>query len=184
MNQLPLTHWGQVTHICVSKLTIIGRRQAIIRINAGILIIGPLGANFSEILIEIYTFSFRKMHLKMSSGKWRPFCLGLNVLTLEEMWYILRSHWPLKQIVNHLKITNSNNDCWMLRTSAATMIAEVASHIIHDQLFKCKNVSMMVSSNGSILHYWPFVWGTHRWISRTKANDAELWCFLWSSSSE
>ena len=21
------------------------------------------------------------MHLKMSSGKWRPFCLGLNVLT-------------------------------------------------------------------------------------------------------
>ena len=38
-----------------------------------------LGTNFSEILIEIDTFSVRKMHLKMSSGKWRPFCLGLNV---------------------------------------------------------------------------------------------------------
>ena len=25
-------------------------------------------------------FHSRKMHLKMSSGKWRPFCLGLNVL--------------------------------------------------------------------------------------------------------
>ena len=83
-----LTHWGRVTHICVSKITIIGsdnglspgRRQAIIWTSVGILLIGPLGTNFSEFLIEIYIFSFKKMHLKMSSGKWRPFCLGLNVL--------------------------------------------------------------------------------------------------------
>ena len=76
-----LTHWGRVTHLCVGKLTIIGsnnglspgRRQAIIRTNAGILSIGPLGTNFSEILIEIYVFSFKKMHMKMSSGKWRHF---------------------------------------------------------------------------------------------------------------
>ena len=59
------THWGRVTHICVGKLTIIGsdnglssqRRQAIIWTNAGIMLIGPLGTNFSEILIEIQTFS-------------------------------------------------------------------------------------------------------------------------------
>ena len=63
-----LTHWGRVTHICVSKLTIIvsdnglspDRRQAIIRTSAGILLIGPLGTNFSEILIEILTFSLKK----------------------------------------------------------------------------------------------------------------------------
>ena len=69
-----LTHWGQVTHICVSKLSILGsdnglspdRRQAIIWTNAGILLIWPLGTNFSEILIAINTFSFMKMHLKMS----------------------------------------------------------------------------------------------------------------------
>ena len=80
------TLWSRVTHICVSKLTIIGldnglssgRRQAIIWTNAGILFIWPL--NFSGILIEIHTFSFQKMHLKMSSGNRRPFCLGLNVL--------------------------------------------------------------------------------------------------------
>ena len=59
-----LTHWSPMTHICIGKLTIIGynngllpcRRQAIIRTNAGILLIGPLGTNFREILIEIYTF--------------------------------------------------------------------------------------------------------------------------------
>ena len=83
-----LTHWGRAKHICVGKLTIIGsdnglspgRRQAIIWTIAGILLIGPLGTNFSEILIEIHTFSFMKMHLKMSSAKWRLFCLGVNVL--------------------------------------------------------------------------------------------------------
>ena len=38
--------------------------------------------NLSEILIEIHIFSFRKMHLKMSSGKWRPFYLSLNVFIM------------------------------------------------------------------------------------------------------
>ena len=79
-----LTNWGRVTHICVSNLTITGsdRRQAIIWTNAGILLIVPLGTNFNEIFIEVHTFSFKKIHLKMSSAKWRPFCLGLNVLMI------------------------------------------------------------------------------------------------------
>ena len=45
------------------------------------LLIGTLGTNFNEVLIEIHTFSFKNIHFKMSSGKWRPFCPGLNVLT-------------------------------------------------------------------------------------------------------
>ena len=83
-----LTHWGRVTHICVSIPTILGsdnglspgRRQAIICTNEWILLIGPLSTNFSEILIKILTFSFKKMHMKVSSAKRWPFCLGLNVL--------------------------------------------------------------------------------------------------------
>ena len=86
--RMALTHWGRVTHICVRMFTITGsdngsspgRCQAIIWTNAGLLLIGPLGTNFSEILIEIQTFSFKKMRLKMASAKWRPFCLGLNML--------------------------------------------------------------------------------------------------------
>ena len=76
-----------MTHICISKLTIIGsdnglspsRRQAIIWTYAGILLIRPSGTNFSEILIAIDVFSFKKMHLKMSSAKCRPYSLGLNI---------------------------------------------------------------------------------------------------------
>ena len=83
-----LIYWGRVTHMCVGKSTIIGsdnglapvRRQAIIWTNDGILLIEHLGTYFSQILIGIQIFSFTKMRLKMSSGKWRSFCLGLNVL--------------------------------------------------------------------------------------------------------
>ena len=83
-----LTHWGWVTHICVSELTIIGsdsglspgRHQAIIWTNAGIVLIRTSGTNFSEILGKTHSFSFKKMHLKMSSAKGHLFSLGLNEL--------------------------------------------------------------------------------------------------------
>ena len=83
-----LTHWGRATHRCVCKLTIIGpdnglapdRHQVIIWINSGIWLIRTLGTSFSEIVSEIDSFSFKKIPLKMSFGKWRPFCLGFNGL--------------------------------------------------------------------------------------------------------
>ena len=50
--------------MCVGNLTIIGsdndlspgQRQAIIWNDAGVLLMGPLGANLIEIVIEIYIF--------------------------------------------------------------------------------------------------------------------------------
>ena len=72
-----LIHWGGEMHICIGTSTNIssdnglspGRRQAIIWTNAGILLIGPLGTNFSGILSKIHTFSLKKMHFKTSSAK-------------------------------------------------------------------------------------------------------------------
>ena len=57
-----------------------GRHQAIIRTNSAVLLTVPLGTNFSEIVIEILTFSYTIMHLNMPCGKWRPFCPRLNML--------------------------------------------------------------------------------------------------------
>ena len=93
---ITLNSLGRVTHICVSKLNITGsdiglspdRRQAIIWTNAGILLIGPLGTHFSEILFEIHIFSLKKMHFKISSGKCRLFCLGPYVLILNMLEYV------------------------------------------------------------------------------------------------
>ena len=131
-----LTHWGQVTHICISKLTIIGsdnglspsRRQAIIWTNAGILLIQPSGTNISEILIEIDVFSFKKMHLKMLSAKCRPFCLNLNVLILLvlRLEYSVRTrsiswllmHWllALPDHINCHGMDNANGQCKLDRS--------------------------------------------------------------------
>ena len=80
-----------MTHICVGILMRIGsdndllpgQCQAIIWTNARILLTEPVGTNFSEILIRIQALSFKKMHLKMSSAKWHPFCLSLNVLNAQ-----------------------------------------------------------------------------------------------------
>ena len=104
-----LTHWGWVTHICVSKLTIIdpdnglspGWRHSIISTNDGILLVGLLETNFSKIWIVSFSFPFKKMHLKISSGKWRPFCLSLNVL----IFFCRRAQgciWPAVSFVGHL----------------------------------------------------------------------------------
>ena len=77
------------------------------------LLIGPLGRNLNEILIAIYTFSFKKIHLKMSFGKCRPFCLGLNVLTLQSKSGIGRdcwdAYWELLGALYHLRKTNDRD---------------------------------------------------------------------------
>ena len=79
-----------MTHIYVGNLTINGSdnglsadlHQAIMWTNTDDLSIGPHETKFSEISIDIYAFLFKKTHLKMSSGKRRPFCLGLMVLAM------------------------------------------------------------------------------------------------------
>ena len=110
-----------MTHICISKLTTTGsdsdlapgRHQAIIWTNAGLLLIGPSGTNFSEFLIETNTFSFKEMHLNMSSGKWQPFCLSLNMLMAIQSCFVI--HRGLNE--NHYFIfffffSLFHNQCW------------------------------------------------------------------------
>ena len=80
-----LTHWGRVTHICVSKLSIIGsdnglspgQHQTNNWINPGTLLIWPSVINFGETLIEIHISSVKKIHLKMYSAKCRLFYRNL-----------------------------------------------------------------------------------------------------------
>ena len=58
--------------------------------NLEILLIRPLGTNFSEISFEIHTFSFKKMHLKMSFGKWQPFLYFIYASMFSN---IIHLHW-------------------------------------------------------------------------------------------
>ena len=52
------------------------QRQAIFWTNTGMLLIGPLGTNFSEILIEIQTLFLNIIRLKMPSANIGHFVLA------------------------------------------------------------------------------------------------------------
>ena len=135
-----------MTHICVRKLTTFGldnglspsRRQAIMWTNAGILLIRTLGTNFSEILIEIHTFSFTKMHLKMSSGKWRTFCLGLNVLMVSLCWQWLWNNWQLTNLSVHLYDNIPRGESY----GASSCMAQID----------------LLSCYGEWLYHWDILW--------------------------
>ena len=140
-------NWSRLkdAYICVSKLSIAGsnnglspdQHQAIIWNKAGTLWIRTLGKNSSETLIEIHTFLFKKICFTLSSGNWRPFCLGRNVLVSKMNWEVYRicfsrnlvtgkykvllfttplflplSHLALNKMVNITQKTFSNEIYW------------------------------------------------------------------------
>ena len=86
LNGTPLsiqnTHWGRVTHICVSRLTIIDSYNGLSPPGAKPLSeqmleycwLGPWEIQWN--LIEIYTFSFMKIHWKMAVTLTRPHCVN------------------------------------------------------------------------------------------------------------
>ena len=162
-----LTHWGRVTHIC--KIIIIGsdnglspgRRQAIIWTDAGILLNWRWGTNFSEISIEIYIFSFKKMYLKMSSGKWWPCCLGHNVLTEDQIHNgaTLDVAYP---------ILSTYHACWCPDNLRSQHYSDVIMDAIASQITSLTIVySTVYSGRDQRKHQssasLAFVWGIHRW---------------------
>ena len=84
-----LTHSDRVTHICVSKLNTI-----IIWTKAGLLLIGPRGTNYDEVLSDIIKSSSKKIHLNVLSAKLRQFCFGFNVLNVTVI-YINRHEYSI-----------------------------------------------------------------------------------------
>ena len=121
-----LTHRGRMTHKCVSKLTIIGsdngllpgRCQATIWTNAGIWSIGTFGTNFSEILIEIQTFSLNEMHLKSLS---QAQCVNSVGRYLSSVKYCSIQSWPLDGL--YFNSLGPSDAIW--RQRSGTTLAQV-----------------------------------------------------------
>ena len=97
------------------------QRQTVIWTNAEILLNWPLETNFTKLLIKILTVSLNKMHLKESSAKWRPLCLGFDVLIsrgyllgcLLDGWYdrVLNSMQYSYSTHNTLMQSHCNSEC-------------------------------------------------------------------------
>ena len=116
-----------MTHICVSKLTIIGsdngllpgRRQAIIWTNAGILLIGPLGTNFSEIFYPEFK------HFLSEKCAWqcrlRLFRLGLNELNAFSSYFVPAFIYKNSQ--------NKVSERWLISYLTCKRLTQVVTHL-------------------------------------------------------
>ena len=91
-----------------------GCRQAIIWTNDGKLLIGSLRTNFSEFMIGMYTFSFKKIQLKMSSGKCWPFCLGLNVFILSFAIHFVEKYFRTWNTLRLIEPASWSSGIWLL----------------------------------------------------------------------
>ena len=129
-----LTHWGWVRHLCISKQIIIvsnnglspGRCQAIIWTNAGILLIGLLGINSSEIFNQnVYIF----IHENAFENVWkiaailsRPQCDN----SLRPIWTTWTSsavqESPLNLITHSLRPRDSYMHHWMESSLVQVMV--------------------------------------------------------------
>ena len=113
-----LTHSDRVTHICASKLIIIGsknglspdRCQAIIWSSAGISLFWPNG-NFSEILIEIYRFLLNKvLFYFVNVARKLAVIMHFVSVTLCECWILgLTCYLWLSKLLANSKIPNICN---------------------------------------------------------------------------
>ena len=108
--------------------------------------------------------------------------LKINLYILAGYWYMdqmcyhgiiigLRSRYHIELLDNTF---GKNTHPPMINPIITSSKCYVMIHILH----------MMTSSNGNIFRVTGHFCGKFtglRWISRTKASDAELWCFHWST---
>ena len=98
-------------------------------------------------------------------------------------------HWGVVVDLRHLRagmVVAYPLCAWLVKVNRSHLLAawptklHSAARIGTVDSFIC----MMTSSNGNIFGITGILCGEftgHRWIPGTKANDAELWCFLWSA---
>ena len=129
LHNILLPHRDRVAHICVNKLTSIGSdnglspnwHKAIIWTSGESLLIRSFGTNLSENLIEIHTFSFKKIYLKMSSGKWWPFILSRPQCVLMKSYFALPAlrrsptQNPLRRLLfSYFAVILNSRSLWLL----------------------------------------------------------------------
>ena len=127
----------------------------IIWTSAGILLSVPLRTKLSEIFIENHAFSFKKMNWNKSSGKWRPFCLGLYVLISCRGMQVLSEE--LFVLSRYFITMTSQWMGWRLKSPAS-------------RLFTQSFIRTQIKENIKAPLHWPLrgEFTGDRWFPRTK----------------
>ena len=81
---------------------------------------------------KIHTFLFKKMHLNMSSGKWPPFCLGLDVLIALKKYPQYPREMLIKMSITHFYIARiALNYCFSRLFHASTSTTSSGCLVLH-----------------------------------------------------
>ena len=136
-------------------------RQAIISTIGDFLSITPKGADFNKRNSSTNRLSLTKLHLNMSSVIFPPVYPG---------------EWGNNEEadIKPLQVIGTSRDS--IRSSVWCCSCSRTRQRLHTV------TPMMTSSNGNIFRVTGHLCGKftgYRWNPRTKANNAELWCFLW-----
>ena len=148
---------------------------------------------------EMRKISVLDMSLKITNLRLQPHIPGADELQgncLSETWII----WTISTLFSAgsyifaaIRFFHEKQTRWLKQTLAArvswTQPPRLSTECLPDPN-GAAHPPTPVRRNGKrcyLKHFprnWPFVRGIHRsqWIPHTKANDAELWCFLWSAS--
>ena len=110
-----------------------------------------MGTNFSEILIKILTFSFKKMRLKVSSAKWRLLCLGFNVLITLLLLSVsdVSELGNVKHHDNHHYVGTRIRAIWWLQENGRPQ-----THACHDP----RSIQIIDQSQPEIRNGWHLIW--------------------------
>ena len=95
---------------------------------------------------------------------------------------------PFRSVSNQrmllsIPIRNPTSDIRPSDSQHAYLCCHLTNHVRHWRVGR-SSTAMMTSSNGNIFRVTGHLcreFTGPRWIPRTKASDAELWCFLWSA---
>ena len=182
--------------ICVSELTIIGSDNdfqeawpaSSSHLNQWwILLVWLLGMKFSEILINSDTFSFTKIHLKMSSGKWWPFCIRLNVLWLYSvsgilLLIIIIMQNCLQALNTYGSIPNGVSKCLLVIFCWGWVSVQDIINAVNYLLYLLCNIWGCMYSTDSSWGDWDDIFLTHLIIvikSEVSIFPISLWFVVW-----
>ena len=103
-----------------------------------------------------------------------------NVISELPIYFIVVSTYSIRNWSREKQISHAIYIGWECDTAIHRPWAILRYFVMVSRPFH--NYIMMTSSNGNIFRVTGLLcveFTGHRWIPRTKASDAELWCFLW-----
>ena len=108
------------------------------------------------------------------------------------LWTIFQMHFVNENLYILMKVRSTDASNCITEVSVGSGNGLTLNTTLPDQMMnfcmrhqQASVAIMMTSSNGNIFRVTGHLCGEftgHQWIPRTKASDAELWCFLWSAS--